>query len=504
MVDLLDPIILTMGVYFLGTILVAWWFGRGAGDGYVSFTLAGKDLGLLPFTMTYFATFVGGGLTMGIAQKAFIDGISAQWYAMTQGLAWITISFFIVPLYSFDVVSVPDLLGRVFGEYTKYFAAFFTLIGQISLTAAQTIGMATIITTVTDVPLEVGFWVSTLVFVGITVWGGMSSVAWADTLHGIIIIVGMIIAIPVALSNVGGLSAVTNSLPTDHVNWFGVGLIQIASWYLLYITVAGATQHLLQRTWAAKSPRVAAIGIFLSGAAITGYGILTATAGLIAQSQEATIDSSLAFAWTLQNTLPPIFAGLLLAAAIGGVMSGADSFLLAAATTFVNDLYIPFRGGTGSVSEHHLVRATRVAILVFGIGAAMIALTGIKIIAVESVGLGIMSVLFAGIIAMFLPGTKREAGLPGFLVGGMAFVVWHFGLGEPALFNQGPLESAVPATISALITIVGVSRVLPDGETFSVGEVRRAATQDMRQLTGSDVTVTDGGDEAERPTGNND
>ncbi len=501
MVNVLDPVILTMSAYFLGTICIAWWFGRGAGDGYISFTLAGKDLGWLPFTMTYFATFVGGGLTMGIAQKAFIEGISAQWYAMTQGLAWITISLFIVPLYSFDVVSVPDLLGRVYGEYTKYFAAIFTLIGQISLTAAQTIGMATIIATVTDLPLEVGFWISTLVFVGITVWGGMSSVAWADTLHGIIIIVGMIIATPVALSNAGGLSAVTGTLPSGHVNWFGVGLIQIASWYLLYITVAGATQHLLQRTWAAKSPRVAAGGIFLSGLVITGYGILTGTAGLIAKAQGATIDSSLAFAWTLQNTLPPVVAGMLLAAAVGGVMSGADSFLLAGATTFVNDLYIPARGGTGAMSERHLVRATRTAILVFGIGAAVIALTGIKIIAIESIGLGIMSVLFAGILSMFWEGTKRKAGLPGFLVGGVTFVIWHFGLGEPALFNQGPLESAVPATLSALVTIIGVSYLLPDGETFTMEDIRRAATQDMERFTGSDVTV---GDSSDRPVADDD
>lgn len=496
MVNVLNPVILTMGTYFLGTICIAWWFGRGAGDGYVSFTLAGKNLDLLPFTMTYFATFVGGGLTMGIAQKAFIGGISAQWYAMTQGLAWITISVFIVPLYSFDVISVPDLLGRVFGASTRYFAAVFTLIGQISLTAAQTIGMATIIASVTEIPLAVGFWISTLVFVGITVWGGMSSVAWADTLHGIIIISGMVIAIPIALSNAGGVSAVRSALPAQHVNWFGVGLIQIGSWYFLYITVAGATQHLLQRTWAARSPRVAAIGIFLSGAAITGYGILTATAGLIAHAQGATIDSSLAFAWTLQHTLPPVFAGVLLAAAVGGVMSGADSFLLAGATTFVNDLYIPFRGGTGALSEQHLVRVTRGTILIFGIGAAFIALTGIKIIAIESVGLGIMSVLFAGILTMFWGGTKREAGLPGFLVGGVAFALWHFGLGEPALFNQGPLESAVPATLAALITIIGVSYVLPDGETFTVSEIRHAAARDMRRFTESDVTVADGGDTA--------
>ncbi|WP_272913441.1 sodium:solute symporter family protein [Halococcus sediminicola] len=486
-----------MVLYFFGTVLVAWWFGRGAGSGYVSFTLAGKNLDLLPFTMTYFATFVGGGLTMGIAQTAFIEGISAQWYAMTQGLAWITMSLFIGFLYSFDVVSTPDLLGRVFGDFTKYFAAVFTLIGQVSLTAAQTIGMATIITTVTDISLQVGFWISAVVFIGITVWGGMNSVAWADTFHGIVIIVGMVIAIPVALDNAGGFGTVATQLPTSHTNWFGVGLVQIASWYLLYITVAGAQQHLLQRAWAAKNVRVAKYGIFLSGAVITGYGILTATAGLIANAQGATIDSSLAFAWTLQNTLPPVLAGLLLAAAVGGVMSGADSFLLAGATTFVNDLYIPLRGGAENLSETHLVRMTRGAILVFGIGAALVALSGIRIVAVENIGLGIMSVLFAGILAMLWKGTKREAGLPGFIVGGAVFVLWNFVLGEPALFGEGPLESAVPATVSALITILGVSYALPDGETFTLAEIRTAATRDMERFTGGDVTVADGGVETD-------
>jgi SSS family solute:Na+ symporter len=492
---MVDLVVLTMVVYFVGTVLVAWWSGRGASAGYVEFTLAGRNLGLLPFTMTYFATFVGGGLTMGIAQAAFVTGISAQWYAMTQGLAWITVSLFIGYLYPFEVVSVPDLLGRAFGPYTQYFAAVFTLIGQVALTAAQIIGMASIIAVVTTIPLQVAFWMSTVVFVGITVWGGMNAVAWTDTFHGIIIIVGMVIAIPVAVMNVGGVDAIARSIPSVHLNWFGVGLIQIASWYLLYITVAGAQQHLLQRTWSAKNDRVAQVGIFLSGVVITGYGVLTATAGLIANAQSAPIDSSLAFAWTLQNTLPPVFAGLLLAAAVGGVMSSADSFLLAGATTFVNDLYLPYCGGAEDVSTAHLVRVTRLVVLVFGIVAALIALSGKRIIAIESIGLGIMSVLFAGIVTLFWDGTKRKAGLPGFIVGGSVFVIWHFVLGEPALFGEGPLESAVPATLAALVTIVAVSYLLSDGETISVNEIRQTASQDLRRFTRSEATLTSDSDD---------
>ncbi|WP_336365082.1 sodium:solute symporter family protein [Halalkalicoccus salilacus] len=487
----IDPLVATMVLYFGATILIAWWSGRGADAGYVKFTLAGKNLGLLPFTMTYFATFVGGGLTMGIAQKAFIDGISAQWYAMTQGIAWITISLFIGYLYAFDVVSVPELLGRVFGAKAKYFAAIATVIGQIALTAGQTIGMATVIATVTDIPLNVAFWVSTVVFVGITVWGGMSSVAWADTLHGIIIIVGMAIAMPLAIMNVGGVGAITGEISAEHTNWFGVGLIQIGTWYLLYLTVAGAQQHLLQRTWSAKNERVAMIGIFLAGLVISGYGILTAMAGLIAQAQGAGVDSSMAFAWTLTNTLHPVFGGLLLAAAVGAVMSGADSMLLAGATTFVNDLYIPLRGGRENVSQSHLVLAVRAVITVFGIGAALIALSGVEIVAIDNLGMGVMSVLFAGILAMFWSKTKRAAGLPGFLVGGAVFVVWHFILGEPEFFGEGPVEAAVPATLAALATIAIVSHVLDESETFTVEEVQREATRNMNRFTRDELTRDD-------------
>ena len=485
-----DPVLLTMAGYFLLTLVVGVWFGRDAGEGYVKFTLAGRDLSLPVYMMTYFATFTGGGLTMGIAQRAFVDGISAQWYAMTQGLAWMTMTLFIGFIYTFDVVSVPELLGRVYGDYTKYFAGLFTVLGQVALTTGQTIGMASVIATVTDVSLSVAFWVSVAVFVSLTAYGGMNTVAYTDTLHGVVIILGMLVAIPMAVTNAGGVGAIATAAPGGHTNWFGVGLIQIGTWYLMYITVAGAQQQMLQRTWSAGSRRIAMAGTFLAGAVITGYGVLTATAGMIARAQGAEIESSMAFAWTLTNTLPDAFAGLLLAAAVSSVITGADSFLLAGATSFINDIYIPFRGGHEGLSDAHLVLVTRLTIVGFGVAAALIALSGIEIIVINTLGMGIMSVLFAGLVMMLWEGTVREAGLPAFVVGGIAFVIWEFGLGSPEFFGQGQAEPAVPATAAAIVTIWLVS-VLYDGERFDNEDVRELASRDMDRLTAEGVTSDD-------------
>ncbi|MDQ2050826.1 sodium:solute symporter family protein [Natronolimnohabitans sp. A-GB9] len=484
---LTDPIVATMAGYFAVTIAVGIWYGRGAGEGYVEFTLAGRNLSLPVYLMTYFATFAGGGLTMGIAQQAFVEGISAQWYAMTQGLAWMTMTLFIGFIYSFEVVSVPELLGRVYGDYTKYFAGLFTILGQIALTAGQTIGMASVLAVTTGIDLSTAFWISVVIFVGLTAYGGMSTVAYTDTLHGVVIIVGMLVAIPLAVANVGGVGAVTGDVPQGHMNWVGVGIIQIGTWYLMYITVAGAQQQMLQRTWSARSRKVAMFGTFLAGTIITGYGILTAAAGMVANAQGADIESEMAFAWTITNTLPDVFAGLLLAAAVSSVITGADSFLLAGATSFINDIYIPFRGGREGLSNAHLVFVTRLTIVGFGVGAALIAFSGIEIIVINTLGMGIMSVLFAGLVMMLWDGTVREAGLPGFVVGGLVFVVWEFGLGSPEFFGEGQVEPAVPATIAAIVTIWLVS-VLYDGETFDNDDVREHASQDMDRLNAGEFT----------------
>ncbi|ELY64637.1 sodium:solute symporter family protein [Natronococcus jeotgali] len=492
MIDTLtDPLIVTMIGYFAVTLAVGVWYGRGAGEGYVEFTLAGRNLSLPVYLMTYFATFAGSGLTMGLAQQAFVEGISAQWYAMTQGLAWMTMTLFIGFIYSFDVVSVPELLGRVYGDYTQYFAGLFTVAGQVALTAGQTIGMASVLAVTTGIDLATAFWISVVIFVSLTAYGGMSTVAYTDTLHGVVIIGGMIVAIPLAVSNVGGVGAIAADVPGEYTNWFGVGVVQIGTWYLMYLTVAGAQQQMLQRTWSARSRRVAMFGTFLAGTIITGFGILSAAAGMIASAQGADISSEMAFAWTITNTLPDAFAGLLLAAAVSSVITGADSFLLAGATSFINDIYIPLRGGHEAVDEDRLVLITRVAIVVFGVGAALIAFSGIDIIVINTLGMGIMSVLFAGLLMLLWDGTVREAGLPGFVVGGVVFTVWEFVLGSPEIIaGEGQVEPAVPATLSALATIWLVS-VLYNGETFTNEKIRELATEDMDRLRADEVASDD-------------
>lgn len=467
-----------MIVYWVLTIAIAYWYGRGAGDSYLSFHLAGRNLNLPVYAFTYMATFTGGGLVMGIATLAFTTGISAQWYAMTQGLAFITACLLIPLLRKFNVVSVSELLGELFGGSTRGLSALITIVAMLALTAGQTIGMASIVTVVAGIPLQYSFWISAAVFIAITAYGGLHSVAWADTFHGITLALGILIFVPYAILNSGGWSSLTSPASpslSGQFNWFGVGLLQIITWYFMYVMFVSVGQPLVQRVWAARTTRTALWGTFAAGVFVTFFGLFTASAGLLAFNLAPDIDPQIAFAWVISNTLPPLAAGVLLAAAVAAVMSGADSFLLSGSTSFVNDVYRPLRGES-RCTDRELILVSRLSIVAFGLVAALIGLSGINIVPVNTMGMGLMGApIFVALVFAFWRKTAMNSAVPAILVGSIAFSIWEFVLGRPY-----SIEPAVPTAIAAAATILVVS-LLTTGRTVDLARAIEAQEEISRE-----------------------
>lgn len=482
-----------MAIYWVLTIAVAYWYGRGAGSSYLSFHLASRNLNLPVYALTYMATFTGGGLVMGIATLAYTSGISAQWYAMTQGFAFITACLLIPLLRKFNVVSVSELLGELFGGSVRGFSALITVVGMIALTAGQTIGMAGIVTVVSGIPLAYSFWISAVVFIAITAYGGLHSVAWADTFHGITLALGIVIFVPYAVLNSGGWSTLVSpvdSTPAGQFNWFGVGLLQIITWYFMYVMFVSVGQPLVQRVWAARTTRTALWGTFAAGVFVTFFGLFTATAGLLAFNLAPDIDPKLAFAWVISNTLPPLAAGVLLAAAVAAVMSGADSFLLSGSTAFVNDIYRPIRG-ENNCTDRELVLVSRISIVAFGLVAALIGLSGINIVPINTMGMGLMGApIFVALVFALWRKTTINSVVPAIITGSIAFSIWEFVLGRPY-----SVEPAVPTAIVAAATILLVS-VLSTGRTVNLGR----AVEIQEELSRKKESATEAAEEAEPQT----
>jgi sodium/proline symporter len=149
------------------------------------------------------------------------------------------------------------------------------------------------------------------------------------------------------------------------------------------------------------------------------------------------------------EVLPPLFAGLVLAAVLAAIMSTADSQLLVAATALSNDLVGQLRP---DLSDETLLRLGRAAVLLLGLGAGWIASDAdsrvLELVAYAWAGFG-ASFGPVLLLSLYWPRMNASGALAGILAGGLTVLVWH--QLEGGLFE---LYELVPGFVAGLLAVV--------------------------------------------------
>ncbi len=203
-----------------------------------------------------------------------------------------------------------------------------------------------------------------------TTLGGMWSVTITDLVQWVIMTLGMLIAIPIALGQAGGLSGLRANLDPSFFDPTAIGGDRIFTWFLLYFLGLMIGQDIWQRVFTADSPRTAKIGNLGAGAYSIAYGLATAFLGMIALVLVPGVDNpDFALPTLILERIPTGLSGLILAGFISAMMSTADAALLASSTLFTNDVYRRFIRPDAPEERYKLV--SRVGIVV--LGAVMIA-----------------------------------------------------------------------------------------------------------------------------------
>jgi SSS family solute:Na+ symporter len=189
----------------------------------------------------------------------------------------------------------------------------------------------------------------------------------------VIMTVGMLIAIPIALGQAGGMSGLRANLDPSFFDPTAIGGDRIFTWFLLYFLGLMIGQDIWQRVFTADSPRTARVGNLGAGLYSIAYGLATAFLGMIALVLVPGIDNpDFALPTLILERIPTGLAGLILAGFISAMMSTADAALLASSTLFTTDVYRRFIDPDAPEERYTFV--SRVGIVVMGavmIGAAV-------------------------------------------------------------------------------------------------------------------------------------
>lgn len=301
-----------------------------------SYFLDGRRLSLPLFVATLVSTWYGG--ILGVGEFGYRYGLS-QWFLL--GLPYYIFAFifawFLVPIIRESpaislVEHCYETLGKTSGNIIA--AAVFLLTSP----APYLWMLVAILQLFVPLPSEY-ILAGVLVFSSCYLLGGRFFTIWSsNTLDFILMFTGFLVLVPFCIYNFGAFDFLYESLPKVYFAPLGgMKLDALAIWWLMGAwTLVDPGFH--QRVRAAKTPRVARMGIFVAILFWMLFDFLTLTSALYARALMPDLANA-AHAYPLLGAqiLPDGLFGLFIISLLATVLSTFNSFSFMAAQTLGQD-----------------------------------------------------------------------------------------------------------------------------------------------------------------------
>lgn len=500
-----DPAIVSLVGYFILMMLIGLYAYRKSTSDVSEYMLGGRQLHPAVGALSAGASDMSGWMLMGLPGAIYLSGFSAVWIAVGLTIGAYFNYRLVAPrlrVYTEladDAITIPDFFEKRFHDSSRSLRVISSLVIVIFFTLYTSSGVVAggkLFEASFGLSYHLGLFLTAGVVVAYTLFGGFLAVSLTDFVQGCIMFIALIMVPLVALSNVGGFDAVSQSVSAVDANLLSwttgvtiLGLVSSLSWGLGYF----GQPHIIVRFMAIRSvPDMAVarrIGMSWMVVAVVG-AVATGIVGLgFVVSTDATLeDPETVFIFLSQVLFHPLVGGFLLAAILAAIMSTISSQLLVSSSSLTEDFYKTFVRNTASQKE--LVLVGRLSVLAVSIVAILLAFDSSSSI------LSLVSNAWAGFGAAFGPiillglfwgRFNRQGALAGMISGAVVVLFWIYAPIEIAGANlSAHLYEIVPGFIVASVAAVVVT-LLTDEPSAAISDRHDEMTrslEDQLQTTG--------------------
>jgi SSS family transporter len=210
-------ILIPFGLYMLGVavITVLSYRHRRGEDFGTEYYVAGRSFGAWVLAMSWVATLASGGTFLGYPSLVYSYGWSmAFWVSGSTVTAVVGLGIVGKRINRLarrtGALTLVDLLRDRFSSHSV--GVIYTLVIMVTTSVyliAQFVAGARILENLLVTSYPMGLALFAVSVVAYTTYGGFRAVAWTDTLQGVVMIIGVVLIVPLALSAVGGLERAT-------------------------------------------------------------------------------------------------------------------------------------------------------------------------------------------------------------------------------------------------------------------------------------------------------
>ena len=493
---------ITLGLYFVLMLAIGLYAYRESTSDVSGYILGGRRLGPAVASLSAGASDMSGWMLLGLPGAMYLSGLSSMWIAIGLFIGAMANYIIVAPrlrLYTElarDALTIPDYFDKRFLDNSRMLRVISSLVIVVFFTLYTSSGLVAggkLFESAFGLDYSWGLLITAGVVMAYTLLGGFMAVSLTDFVQGCIMFVALILVPFVALTHVGGVEGMTQTIrgidPGLLDLFRGATVISVISamaWGLGYF----GQPHIIVRFMAVRSVRAVATmrNIGMSWMLVTLIGALgTGLAGLAYATRTGLVveDPETIFIILSDVLFNPLVTGFLLAAILAAIMSTISSQLLVSSSSLTEDFYAIFLRKDAPQKE--LVMVGRISVLAVAVAAGVLAWNPANSV------LNLVSQAWAGFGAAFGPlvvlsltwkRMTRNGALAGMIVGAATVLVWGY---APLLAGGATLSSLiyeiVPGFAFSFIAIVVVS-LMGKAPTGEVAETFDAVVAGLAEARG--------------------
>lgn len=318
--------------------------------------LGGREMGGFLLAMTMMATYGSASSFIGGPGVAYNTGLGWVLLAMAQLPAGYFVLMvlgkkFAIVSRRIEAITLIDFLKKRYNSHTiVILSAISIIIFLFASMTAQWVGGARLIESLTGLSYTNALFIFAVAVLAYVIIGGFRAVALTDALQGSIMIIGTVILLVATVIAGGGVENIMQSLVAENPNLvspFGstgtlTPLYVSTFWILIGLGVIGLPQIAVRAMSYKDSKslhRAILIGTIGIGTIMFGMHLIGVFARPVMPGIE--IGDKVMPLLTLE-VLPPILAGIVLAAPMAAIMSTVNALLILVSSTVVKDIYLNY------------------------------------------------------------------------------------------------------------------------------------------------------------------
>ncbi len=378
---------LVVGVYLLIIIGIGYWVSfikksDNKTEGGENLFLAGRSLGWFSIGLTMWGTNVGPSMLIASASIGYTTGVVAGnfgWYAFPFILL---LALVFAPRYlGANVQTLPEFMGKRFGDTTRNILAWYTLATiLISWLALTLFAGGILVGQILNLSLFTSIMILIVIAAFFTIAGGLKAIAYTNAFQMMLLILVSAILTIVGVVKAGGIGAIIEATPAHYWNLFQPAddpnypwIAIILGYPIMGVWFWCTDQSMVQSVLGAKNLKQGQLG-----ANFTGWLKILDVALFIIPGITCFVlfpdlsNPDEAYMTMVTRLLPTGMIGLVMAVLIAALVSTIDSALNSLSTVFTMDIYV--KKINPEASQKQIVNVGRMVTIIGGLVALFLAL----------------------------------------------------------------------------------------------------------------------------------